>query len=158
MQIEKTVLLKASRDRVWRALTDSKEFGIWFGARWPKPFAVGPMKGEIAPTQVDPDVAKKQQAYDGMPFQIEVTALEPKTRFAFQWHPFGVDKTVDYSREPMTQVTFTLEDAPGGILLRVTETGFDELPESRRRKAFEANDGGWALQVKLLETYLDRDR
>jgi hypothetical protein len=73
---------------------------------------------------------------------------------AFRWHPFGIDKTVDYSHEPMTLIVFELRDAPEGILLTVTESGFDKLPPERRAKAFPANEGGWAHQMKLIEKYL----
>ena len=39
--IEKTLVLKAPIARVWRSLTDHKEFGQWFQVRIDKPFEVG---------------------------------------------------------------------------------------------------------------------
>ena len=33
-RIEKKILLRAPRKRVWRALTDSQEFGSWFGMKF----------------------------------------------------------------------------------------------------------------------------
>jgi len=41
-----------------------------------------------------------------------------------------------------------------GVLLTVTESGFDRIPLARRAKAFEANEQGWGMMVKVLEKYL----
>jgi uncharacterized protein YndB with AHSA1/START domain len=40
-RIEKTILLRAPRARVWRALTDADEFGTWFRVRLEDPFRAG---------------------------------------------------------------------------------------------------------------------
>jgi len=74
--------------------------------------------------------------------------------FSFRWHPFGVDTKVDYSKEPTTLVEFRLEERPDGVLLTITESGFDRVPIERRAEAFKANEGGWAAQVTLIEKYL----
>ena len=153
--IEKQVLLKAPRERVWRALSEADQFGTWFGVRFDGPFVEGErLTGRIAPTQVDEEVAAMQTPYEGTPFEWQLEKIEPMRRIAFRWHPFGVDKTIDYSHEPMTLIVFELRDAPGGILLTVTESGFDKLPPARRAKAFEANEGGWTHQMRLIEKYL----
>ena len=33
-RIEKQILLKAPRSRVWRALSNAEEFGAWFGVNF----------------------------------------------------------------------------------------------------------------------------
>jgi uncharacterized protein YndB with AHSA1/START domain len=154
-RIEKKVLLSAPRARVWKALMDAEEFGRWFGVRFDGPFAAGkPQRGVIVPTSVDAEVAKAQQPYAGMPFEITVERIEPERLFAFRWHPFAVEPGVDYSREPTTLIVFTLEDAANGIMLTVTESGFDQIPLERRAKAFAANEGGWTMVMKLIEKHL----
>ena len=154
-RIQKKILLNAPRGRIWRALTRSEEFGRWFGATFDGPFAPGTtLRGAIAPTTVDAEVADAQRPYEGMPFEIMVEQIEPERLFSFRWHPYAMETDVDYSREPTTLVEFTLEDAPGGVLLTVTESGFDQIPLARRAQAFTANEGGWAKQVKLIEKYL----
>src|SRR5262249_11518637 len=100
--------------------------------------------------------AKVQQPYAGMAFEITVDRIEPQRLFSFRWHPFAIDPKVDYSNEPTTLIEFTLEEKPDGVLLTVTESGFDRIPLERRAKAFEANDGGWTLQMTLVEKYLAR--
>ncbi|WP_254510032.1 SRPBCC family protein [Anatilimnocola floriformis] len=154
-KIEKKTVLKASRDRVWQAISDSTNFGKWFGVKFDGPFVAGEqLRGQITPTQVDPEVAKMQEPYTGKPFVIFVDCIEPQTRFAFRWHPFAIDPNHDYSQEPMTLVAFELADAEGGTLLTITESGFDQIPIERRAAAFRANDGGWSHQSRLVEKYL----
>jgi uncharacterized protein YndB with AHSA1/START domain len=131
-RIEKQVLLKAPRERVWRALSEAEQFGAWFGVRFDGPFVAGErLTGHIVPTQVDEEVAAMQAPYAGTPFEWRVEKIEP-----------------------MTLIVFELHDAPEGILLTVTESGFDKLPPERRAKAFEANEGGWAHQMKLIAKYI----
>ena len=156
-RIEKEVLLRASLSRVWQALTDASEFGQWFGVRLDGPFKAGtPIGGRITPTTVDAEVAKMQKPYEGMKFEIVVDRIEPKNLFSFRWHPFGVDPKVDYSGEPMTLVEFTLQELPEGVRLKVTESGFDRIPIERRVAAFTANEGGWAKQMELVQTYVEK--
>ena len=154
-RIEKKILLSAPRARVWKALTDAREFGHWFGVRLDGPFVAGAtLRGVIVPTAVDADVAKAQEPYAGKPFDVTVDRIEPERLFSFRWHPYAVEPGVDYSQEPTTLIVFTLEDAPGGIMLTVTESGFDQIPLARRSEAFTANDGGWTMMVKMIEKHL----
>jgi uncharacterized protein YndB with AHSA1/START domain len=154
-RIEKQVLLRAPRTRVWQALTDAREFGTWFGVRFDGPFTPGSLlRGVIVPTRVDAEVAKAQEPYEGTPFEITVDRIEPENLFAFRWHPFAVERGVDYSREPATLVVFALEEVPNGVMLTVTESGFDQVPLARRAKAFAANEGGWTMVMTLIEKHL----
>jgi uncharacterized protein YndB with AHSA1/START domain len=154
-RIEKKILLHAPKARVWRALADSAEFGTWFGMKFNAPFAPGAvMHGVIVPTTVNPEVAAAQKKYEGTPFDITIEQMEPERLFSFRWHPGAVDPNVDYTREPTTLVVFSLEDTADGILLTVTETGFDRIPLERRVKAFTANEQGWTMVVTLIRDYL----
>lgn len=154
-RIEKTIVLKAPRSRVWQALTDSKQFGTWFGMRFDGPFVAGqPAKGTMTPTAVDPEVAKKQKGFDGMAFEFTIDRIEPERLFSFRWHPNAIEKGVDYSNEPTTLIVFELAETSDGILLTVTESGFDHIPLARRAKAFTSNEQGWGMVVHLIEKFL----
>lgn len=154
-RIEKKVLLRAPRDRVWRAISDSKQFGSWFGVEFDGAFVAGKsMTGRIVPTSVDAEVAKSQKPYEGLSFEFSVDRVEPMRFFSFRWHPFAVEPGVDYSKEPTTLVVFELEEGSGGTLLTITETGFNRIPLERRAKAFASNEQGWTAQTKLIEKYL----
>jgi uncharacterized protein YndB with AHSA1/START domain len=154
-RIEKQILLRASRERVWRAVSDAKEFGSWFGVAFDGPFAAGTrVTGRIVPTTVDAEVAKMQEPYAGKAYDWTVERIEPMQRISFRWHPYAVEEGVDYSKEPTTLIEFELVDATGGILLKISESGFDQIPIARRAKAFKANEGGWQMQTRLIEKYL----
>jgi uncharacterized protein YndB with AHSA1/START domain len=128
-RIEKKVLLRAPRNRVWRALADSTEFGAWFGMKFDGPFAPGAsMRAAIVPTTVDAEVAKAQKPHEGIPFEIAIERMEPERLFSFRWHPHAIEPGVDYSAEPTTLVAFELEEVEDGIMLTVTESGFDQIP------------------------------
>lgn len=154
-RIEKKVLLNAPQARVWQAISDSKRFGAWFGVAFAAPFAPGArMLGTLAPTTADAETAERMKAYAGKQFEFQIERIEPQHHFSYRWHPFALDETVDYSSEPTTLVEFDLEEAPGGTLLTIVESGFDSIPIARRADAFEANGEGWETQATLIEKYL----
>jgi uncharacterized protein YndB with AHSA1/START domain len=156
-RIEKKILLRAPRARVWRALSDSAEFGSWFGLKVDGPFVAGAtIRAVLVPTTVNAEVAKAQKTHEGLVFEITIEQLEPEQLFSFRWHPHVIERGVDYSAEPTTLIVFVLEDAPGGVMLTVTESGFDQIPLARRAKAFSANEQGWSIMVGVLEEYVTR--
>jgi len=143
-QIEKHIELKAPVSRVWRALTDYREFGEWFRVKLESPFVPG-------------QEARGHLMYPGWE-HIVLTAvvqqMEPETLFSFTWHPYAIDPDVDYSDETPTLVEFRLEPTPSGTLLRLTESGFDKIPPGRMPEAFRMNEGGWAEQLKNIENHV----
>jgi len=154
-RIEKKILLHAPLKRVWRALSDSTEFGAWFGVKFDGPFTPGArMHGVIVTTTVNAEVAKAQKPHEGKPFEITIERMDSERLLSIRWHPFAVEPGVDYSLEPTTLVVFALEEVADGVMLTVTESGFDRIPLARRAKAFEANEQGWGMMVKVLEEYL----
>jgi len=143
-RIEKSVVLTAPRSRVWRAIADFKQFSQWFGVTLTAPFTPG---SEVSGRITYP-------GYEHLEMTIWVDRIEPETFFSFRWHPHAIDPKVDYSTEPKTLVTFTLDDAGQDTRLTIVESGFDAIPESRRRLAFTSNSGGWQEQLANIATYL----
>ncbi|MBM4113943.1 MAG: vanillate O-demethylase oxidoreductase VanB [Phycisphaerae bacterium] len=139
-RIERSVDIKASVDRVWKALTDHREFSQWFRVNLEGPFVPGrTTKGRIA-----------CPGYEHLVMEVEVVAIEPMRLFSYRWHPYAIDSAVDYSKEPPTLVEFRLEPTRDGCRLQVTESGFDRIPASRRDEAFRMNSGGWTEQVQNI--------
>jgi uncharacterized protein YndB with AHSA1/START domain len=154
-RIEKQILLRAPLERVWKAISDAKQFGTWFGVEFDDQFAPGAsIGGKIVPTKVDEEVARMQEAYSGTAFDIMVERIEPMSLFSFRWHPYAVETDIDYSKEPTTLVTFALQEVAGGVLLTITESGFDRVPLERRAEAFKSNEQGWVIQTTLIGKYL----
>jgi uncharacterized protein YndB with AHSA1/START domain len=141
-RIEKQVLLRAPRARVWRALTDPQQLGRWFASN---PDIVGTVTlgGRL----------RAQVRYPGAEhatLEITIERLEPEQLLAWRWHP-GAKPGVDTSGEPCTTVTFTLREAPEGTWLTVVESGFDLLTVERRAAAFRSNNAGWAQILLMME-------
>jgi uncharacterized protein YndB with AHSA1/START domain len=143
-RIEKVTTFDASRSRVWRALTDYEQFNHWFGVALTKPFTPG---AEVSGYNTHPK-------YSHLELTIWIESLEPERFFSFRWHPYAIEEGVDYSAEPTTLVSFTLEDAGSGTRLTIVESGFDAIPESRRAKAFSMDDRGWTAQIENLRRHL----
>jgi len=156
-RIEKTIVLRAPLQRVWRAISDAKQFGSWFGMAFDGPFAEGArLTGKIAPTTVDAEVAKLQEPHVGKRFEFSVDRIEPPRRISFRWHPYAVDPGTDYSKEPMTRIVFELKEVAEGVQLTISESGFDRIPIERRAEAFKANEDGWEHQTQLIKKYLEQ--
>lgn len=143
-RIEKTVVLKAPKARVWRALANAEEFGSWFGVRLRGAFEPGkPVVGAIT-----------MKNYEHMTMTLMIERMEPETLMTYRWHPYAIDPAVDYSSEPTTLVEFRLAEVPGGTQLTIVESGFDQIPMARRAEAFRMNDHGWTAQIKSIERHV----
>ncbi len=143
-RIEKKILLRAPRSRVWRAIADAEEFGSWFGVKLDGAFAPGAqLKGRLT-------VA----GYEHLTFAIAVERVDPERLLSYRWHPYAIDPEVDYSGEPMTLVELRLAEVAGGTELTVVESGFDRIPPARRAEAFRMNDKGWAQQLENIERHV----
>ena len=154
-RIEKRILLQAPQERVWRAISDSRQFGEWFGMEFAGGFVAGKeIVGKLTATKADPEVARAMKRYEGTPLSFHIERIEPQRFLSYRWHPFAIEPGVDYSNEPTTLVTFELETVAGGTQLTIVESGFDKIPLGRRVDAFEANSEGWDMQSGLLEKYL----
>jgi uncharacterized protein YndB with AHSA1/START domain len=143
-RIEKRIELKAPLSRVWRALTDFREFGQWFRVALEGPFVPGQeTRGRIT-----------HPGYEHLVMTVRVQRMEPERLFSFTWHPYAVDPQTDYSAEPPTLVEFWLEATADGTLLQVTESGFASLPSHRRDEAFRMNERGWSIQLENIATHV----
>jgi uncharacterized protein YndB with AHSA1/START domain len=144
-RIERKILLKATRARVWRALSDAEEFGGWFGVDFKgKAFVAGePVKGQIT-----------YPGYEHLVMEVSIERVLPERLLAWRWHPAAIDSSVDYSQEPTTLVVFELEEVDGGTLLTVVESGLDNIPADRRATVFRLNTSGWEEQMRNIERHV----
>ena len=145
-RIERQVFLKAPRTRVWRALTDSTQFGEWFGIEASGPFTPG---AHVRGVVTHPE-------HKGVLFVMAIEEMVPEQLFSWRWYPNAIDSARNYTSEPTTLVVFRLEDAPGGTLLKVVESGFDALPADRRLQAYRGNEQGWDHQMQAIEKYVSK--
>lgn len=147
-RIEKRIVLRAPRARVWRAITTAEQFATWFRAKLDGEFAAGrTVRGNPL-----------NKGYEHMKLELQVQQIDPEHYFSYRWHPYPMDPNVDYSNEPTTLVEFKLEEEQGGASTAVTivESGFDKIPLNRRAEAFRMNDKGWAGQAANLARYVEQ--
>jgi uncharacterized protein YndB with AHSA1/START domain len=144
-RIERKVLVKATRARVWRALSDAAEFGDWFGVNFKgKTFVAGkPVQGKIT-----------YPGYEHLTMEVLIEQIVPERLLSWRWHPAAIDPAVDYSQEPTTLVEFELEEVEGGTMLRVVESGLDKVPLARRANVLRMNSSGWDQQMENIKRHV----
>lgn len=147
-RIDRTIEIDAPPERVWRALTDPAEVARWFDVTIDGAINQG---SEVWMTSQHPD-------YAGQRFRVRYTELTPPKRLVWRWHPGAADPNVDYSREPETTVSFTLEPSGGGTRLTIAETGFDEITLERRAKVYADNTQGWTEVLAAFQKYVEAAR
>ena len=145
-RIEKVVELAAPVARVWRAVADYKEFGAWFRVDLKGPFVLGRVSLGVT----------TYPGYEGMRWEANVVAMEPERLFAFEWCPYEHDDYRDFASAPKTRVEFKLEPTKKGTKLVITESGFDNIPDAKRRvDALRSNTQGWDIQAKNIAQYVE---
>jgi uncharacterized protein YndB with AHSA1/START domain len=144
--IERSVVVKAPRERVWRAISNAEEFGTWFGVN---------LKGQtFSPGQLVRGPITIS-GYEHVIWEVRIERIEPPNLLSYRWHPYAIDPKVDYTKEEPTLVTFTLADAPGNAtLLTLVESGFDKVPPERRQEAFRMNSRGWSAQMDNIARHV----
>ncbi|MCH9688153.1 MAG: SRPBCC family protein [Deltaproteobacteria bacterium] len=143
-RIEKVVELAAPVPRVWRALTDYKEFGTWFRVRLDNPFEVGTT---TTGTMTSP-------GHESMPWVSVTEELEHQRLFAFSWPPSAIDPDTVYSEEAKVRVEFRLEPTANGTRLTITEAGFQQFPEAKRLEVLRSNEQGWEIQARNVAAHV----
>jgi uncharacterized protein YndB with AHSA1/START domain len=165
-RIEKSITLRAPLSRVWRAISDAREFGRWFGFKLEGQFVAGQTISGTFEGKLDEAAIVEHQKQIGVtPSQVKVPPansvfctverIEPERYFSFRWIPYGIDADADPANEPTTLVEFRLETVPDGTLLSIVESGFDRVPAHRRARAYHMNEGGWAAQTENVRKYVD---
>lgn len=147
-RIDRTIEIEATPDRVWRALTNAAELSAWFQVAIEGEIAEG---SEAWMTSVHPGHTCQR-------FKVRFVAMRPPHRLVWEWHPGEIDPNVDYSREPRTTVSFTLEPSERGTRLTVSETGFDQITLARRAKVYKDNEQGWAEVLVWLQKHAEETR
>jgi uncharacterized protein YndB with AHSA1/START domain len=144
-RIERKVLIKATRARVWSAVADAAEFGSWFGVDFKgKTFVAGKsVQGKIT-----------YPGYEHLTMEVLIDQVVPERLLSWRWHPAAIDPAVDYSQEPTTLVVFELEEVEGGVMLSVVESGLDKIPLERRATVLRMNSSGWDAQMENVKKHV----
>jgi uncharacterized protein YndB with AHSA1/START domain len=133
--VERSIWIKAPRERVWRAVTDAQQIQQWWGDYW-----------EIPTLQVGGTV--KFGTKDD-PMLATIAVLNPPREFTIQWPP----QPQYHSIAMFTR--YILEEENGGTRISVSETGFEALPDDIRQQRIDSTTQGYTTVLANLKTYLE---
>ena len=145
-KIVKSVIIRAPRSQVWKALTTMSDFAQWFRVKSPDEFKPN--------TRVN--IRSTYPGYENIDFFMDVVEMEPERRFSWRWTPGDPkDGPADPQDKPTT-VVFELEEVEGGTKVTVTESGFNNISAARRAKAIKSNTQGWEIQMQNIREYVEQ--
>lgn len=140
-KFERTVVIRAPRSRVWKAVSDPTQFGTWFRAKIEGAFEPGAMV----------HVESTYPGHEGTKWEMRIVDVIPESLFALSWPAIDDATNPDH----WTRVEFRLEEVPEGTRLTVVESGFDRLPPGEALAARRSNEEGWTLQVENIRQYVE---
>lgn len=134
-ELRREVVVGASRERAWQAITDPDLLAAWF-----------PTQG--AEIDLRPG-GRARFSWDDSIDEAIIDVVEPQRRLVFRWRPEGLAR-------PYTTVSFTLADETGGgTRVTLVEAGFASLPDQIHQQSRHGNDAGWAEELAELKAYLE---
>ena len=139
MKIERSVVIKAKQERVWKALTTPEQMVQWFE------------RIEFERLEAGQKIKFSWEPNDSVDFNEtygEITLVVPISRFGYSWQVAPPDPT-------STFVIFDLETIAEGTRVTVTETGFEALSDSQREKRYQDNVGGWEYVTNSLAAFVE---
>ena len=138
LAVERSVLIDASPQRVWQAITDPAQLEQWYapGCPWEIPALQAGATVKFHNTDTDIQLAT-----------IEV--LEPLREFTLRWqldpmHP-GLTLTNSFRLEPENSST----------RVTISQAGYDSLPEDMRQEQLDQDAAAYAAIVESLQNYLE---
>lgn len=134
--IERSIWIKATRERVWRAITDPDELGKWFspGTQWHgtglkvggKIYVQNPETGAEMYTQVIEVVDP--------PHRLITRSAPPEIAHATVW---------------------TLDEENGGTRLTITNTGYELESDDVRHTNMEQNAFGFGMMLENIKAHVE---
>lgn len=140
-KIERQMQLKASRDKVWDAITKPEMLTKWFFSTI-----------DATSLNVGQEFRMGWPEYNASARAV-VVEMTPKSRFAYRWEHSDGDESRPLSETPTTLVSFTLEEAEGGTRLTMVESGIAALPNAA--SVFSENSGGWDHELAELQAFAE---
>jgi uncharacterized protein YndB with AHSA1/START domain len=131
LMIKHSITTSASRERVWKAITNPKNLSKWHT----------PLSMSFNALVVGETITFE---FNNTSNQGTIAIVEPLERFAYRWqaHP-------DYQIH--TLVTYTLKDTDEGTLITITEEGFEALPAEVRQERIDLNSQGWGIVLDRMK-------
>ncbi|GAA2352620.1 hypothetical protein GCM10010404_00300 [Nonomuraea africana] len=134
MSVDESAVVAASAERVWRAFADHDDRGEWWHYLYLEPVAGGSLEERWTDEHGEPAVTRG-----------EVTHANEPALLAFSW--------ADEGQEAATDVEITLTPRGSGTEVRITETGWDRLPDGPSLAA--DHRAGWRVHLANLRRHVE---
>lgn len=135
--IEREIVVKASQERVYAAITDPTQIVQWF------PDAV---QGSI-------EVGEQPVLDFGTDGKVRILVVDAKPfeYFSYRWVPGESELVDDVTVVPTTLVEFMVESMGEETKVTVKESGFEAFEPEVAKQKFDMNSGGWEYMLGRLE-------
>jgi uncharacterized protein YndB with AHSA1/START domain len=143
--ITREITVKATKERVYRAITDPEQIITWF----PSAVEAGTLDVGQRPVFIFAEQDHKTQLY--------VEAAKPFEYFSYRWVPGSVGILGDVLAVPNTLVEFFIEESGAGTKVTLKESGFASLPDDVAEESLKQNSGGWEHMLNRLENVMNED-
>lgn len=145
--ITKEIIVNASKEKVYGAITDPAQIISWFPDVVEGSFEVGQQPIMIFK---DDGVDHRSRVY--------IQSAKPYDYFSYRWVPGGNGfDGVDVLTVPTTLVEFFIEQQESNTKVTVKESGFASLPAEIAEQSLKQNTGGWDYMINRLETVLNQN-
>ncbi|MBX3111442.1 MAG: SRPBCC domain-containing protein [Fimbriimonadaceae bacterium] len=133
--IGREIIIKAPRERVWESVRHPDGMAKWFFNSW---------RGEW-------EVGKTVWFYfDGYGEIPAIPTEISDERVSFAWTRYS-EETADPTLDDFAlRVTFEVFDHAEGTLLKVLETGYNNMSEDDYAKEFPDHEEGWTMELGEL--------
>ncbi len=141
-EIRSDFVVRAPRSKVWWALTTEEGWTGWFSDAVDGKFAIGET------------IVMEFTGYGKG--EAKIVELDPERRLAFRWHPGDEERDGDSPDSEMTLVAFELGDHAEGTMVTMVESGFNAIPEGRRKRCLDGNTEGWNWELDQMVAWLEQ--
>lgn len=142
-RIEQELLLAISGAQLWEFISQAEHLGSWFGDA-----------GAEIDLRPGGKLVLHWHEYGTAHGRIE--AVEPLRLLSYRWAPFDDPGGEEPNAGNATLVTFSLSPQDAKTLLRIDETGFENLDCSpaQQQRNLEGNRQGWEIELRDLVDYV----
>jgi uncharacterized protein YndB with AHSA1/START domain len=136
LSVERSIWIAATRERVWKALTDPEQIASWFspGTQW-----------RSTGTQVGAQLSVVDPETGADTYIQTIELVDPPHRFATRSTP----------PEDIMLTLWTLTEENGGTRLTLTYSGYEDVAAETRSDLLEQNTFGFGMMLENLKAIVE---
>lgn len=135
--IERSVWIKATRERVWQAIIQPEHLTQWYAIQY---------AWDIPVLEVGARVKFHNSATEVL--HATIAELVPQEKFTLHW-----DATAHEGVALVTSFLITAEQ--DGFRVTIHESGYEQVPEAERQQWLNATGQGYSMSVENLKAFAE---